>query len=477
MALDTNIRGTTGTQLEVNSDNEAKVSLPQNEDNAGFVNLAVKMGKSTEPGGIYVETLRASDYGRLVTGTDHTLFNEGFPGSSLNTGAWSSPVTTMTIAVSGNFCALNSGASVASGALARLQTYRHFPIYKSYPTIFNMDVQFAQDPVANNVCEWGGFIATGTSAPTDGVFFRLNAAGSLVCVVNINGTETVSPAIDFSTWFGNNMTRNCMITAGDQEVDFYIDGAHVAGVGRPAAIARITGSNMLPLAFRTYNSSATGVAQIMRVGDVNVTMGDMLTGKPWPHIMCGAGGHAAQGQTGQTLGSTAAIVNNTLPAAAVPTNTTAALGTGLGGFFLETDTLAVNTDGIISSYQVPAGSATAPGKTLYITRITLDSFVHTVLVGGPYVANWYLAFGHTAVSLATADGATTKAPRRMVLGCHPVTAAQAVSTQVGTRIDLNFDSPIVVHPGEFVQLVKRKVGSAPSSGAIMHCISIGGYWE
>ena len=52
-----------------------------------------------------------------------------------------------------------------------------------------------------------------------------------------------------------------------------------------------------------------------------------------------------QGQTGQTLGSTALYTNNLAAGAgAVMTNTTAALGSGLGGQFSALPTLAVGTD-------------------------------------------------------------------------------------------------------------------------------------
>ena len=66
------------------------------------------------------------------------------------------------------------------------------------------------------------------------------------------------------------------------------------------------------------------------------------------------------------MGGLSKYTNNTNATAAVPTNTTAALGTGLGGEFWETDTLAVNTDGIIQSFQVPAGTVNTQGKRLVI---------------------------------------------------------------------------------------------------------------
>lgn len=88
-----------------------------------------------------------------------------------------------------------------------------------------------------------------------------------------------------------------------------------------------------------------------------------------------------QGLSGGTMGSLANYANSTNPTAAVPTNTTAALGTGLGGQFWETASLAVNTDGIIQSYQVPAVTVNLQGKRLVIRGIGLMSYIQTVLVG------------------------------------------------------------------------------------------------
>ena len=80
-------------------------------------------------------------------------------------------------------------------------------------------------------------------------------------------------------------------------------------------------------------------------------------------------------------------------AAAVPTTTGAALGSGLGGTFWETATLAVNTDGIIMSYQVPTGTVNFPGRRLVLRGMYLNSYIQTVIAGGPYTAEWF-RLGH-----------------------------------------------------------------------------------
>ena len=175
------------------------------------------------------------------------------------------------------------------------------------------------------------------------------------------------------------------------------------------------------------------------------------------------------------MGSLANFANSANPTAAVPTNTTAALGTGLGGQFWETDTLAVTTDGVICSYQVPAGSIASPGRRLVIKGVKVESFVQTALTGGGYVGVWSLAFGHTAVSLATTEAATTKAPRRVPLGNQAVAAAATATTALPT-VYVDFTRPIVVNPGEFVAVVKKKVGTAPSAGVIAHTITFDAGW-
>jgi hypothetical protein len=61
-----------------------------------------------------------------------------------------------------------------------------------------------------------------------------------------------------------------------------------------------------------------------------------------------------------------------------------------------------------------------------------------------------------------------------------VTAAQAVSTLVacpgGGYADFG-DAPIFVNPGEFVALVKKKVGTAASAGVVAHTVKFVYGWE
>lgn len=470
----------TGTPdvLANDGNNNAKVNLPLTEVDAGFSAITSEVDAGSIIGSRTVKAFESSEDFRMRSGLDTLLFQDSFAGAAINSALWQTPVTTMTVTVANGFINLNAGLSTASGAVARASSYRTMPMYKGFGTYFEANMQFAQLPTANNVCEWGLGIATGVAAPTDGAFFRVNAAGEFRAVINNNGVETQSGTLNFATLVGISTTRLFVIQWTSGAVRFWIDNVLVATVDLPTAGALITASESLPVLLRNYNSGVAGAAQVMRAANVTVSFSDSQCPKPWPDIMAGTGGCAYQGQTGGTMGSTANYANSANPGAAVPTNTTAALGSGLGGQFWETDSLAVTTDGIISSYQNPVATAALPGKTLYVTGIKIESFIQATLTGGGYNASWSLAFGHTAVSLATAEasGSSTKAPRRIGLGQQSVAANAAALASLQT-VQMTFNSPIPVFPGEFIQTVKKKIGTAPSAGVVGHIITIDGYWE
>ena len=48
---------------------------------------------------------------------------------------------------------------------------------------------------------------------------------------------------------------------------------------------------------------------------------------------------------------------------------------------------------------------------------------------------------------------------------------------VSNTFDIDVAIPILVQPGEFVQIVAKNLGVVTSGGAITRIISCGGYWE
>jgi hypothetical protein len=467
-----------GQSADVDTNKQLKVALPASVDNSGFSALASEYDDGSITGTRKVRKVQSLNDGHLRVGSDSQQFAESFAGAAQNTALFLAPVTTMTVVQNGGFLALNSGLSTASAAVARVQTYRSFALNAQRPLILEMGLQFAQLPQTNNVLEFGFGLATGTAAPTDGIFFRVLANGEFRGVINNNGVETQTGSVNFSTFVGSNMTKIFTIYIYDDVVVFRIDGKVAFEIDKPAAAPTLTASQSMPLLFRNYNTGVTSAAQVMRIASVSVFNGAVNTNKPWSHIMSGQGWHSSQGQTGGTMGSTALYTNSLAAGAGVAaTNTTAALGSGLGGQFSVQPTLAAGTDGVISSYQVPVGTAALPAKQLCITDIKVQGAVTTLFVGGPVVYAYSLAYGHTAVSLATTETAAgTKAPRRLPLGYenYPVTAA--VGT-LGQGLTLNLQTPVCVQQGEFVQLVAKNLGVVTSAGVIALQVMMNGYWE
>jgi hypothetical protein len=456
-----------------------KSALAKSKAQSGY---ALTLGER-DNGSIFGSPSRAafevSPLGRLRIGLDMLLFNEQFPGTAIDSTRWVTNATTMTLAVDNQIVNMNSGSNQAAGASIVISTRRAFPMWGGFTLWADINLQFSQVPVRGNVCEFGFFAATGTAKPTYGCFFRLGSDGRLRGVVVRDGAERETDPVDFASEVGFLTTRNYIIGVNRSNVTFWVDDVLVGSIELASQFSAICIENSLPFSVREYNQTATLNVQQMRVGAINITAGDYHGTKAHDHIMAGMGSGAYQNQSPTAPGSTSNLTNSTggaLPAAAVPTNTTAALGTGLGGWFFENETLAANIDGIISSYQVPVSAALSSNKTLYITGVLIESFCISSFTGGGYTAFWTICFGHTSVSLATAGSATSRAARRQFVGMMRVPSGVASTTKIGS-VYAKFNTPIIVEPGEFIQTVKRKAGTAPSGGTTMHGIAFDGYFE
>jgi hypothetical protein len=186
----------------------------------------------------------------------------------------------------------------------------------------------------------------------------------------------------------------------------------------------------------------------------------------------------SQGTNGGTMGSTALLTNSLAAGAGtVMTNTTAALGTGLGGQFSALPTLAVGTDGIVCSYQVPIGGINQTPRSLIIYGVRIQGCVTTVLAGNATAVSYLytLAYGHTTVSAATAEGVAAKATRRDALGFESYGAAAAVGT-IGTGVYMPFTSARIVNPGEFVAILAKNLGVVTTTGVITFGVTFDAQW-
>ena len=486
---------TSGNVAEVTAANAMKVALESDAYTDPMLIGSVRAMGEVD-GGFVTATpiLRPlevdADY-RARVSQDCLFDEEVFNYTAQNTGKHNHLTTTMAATWTAGQYTTNSGAITTISTGTQLSTYAFFPCTGTTTLSMDSEIAFSEQPKTNTFIEWGlGQAGTQLIAPTDGVFFRLSSAG-LQGVCSYNGTETSTGVFPLSggtgTWvYADNKRYQFIVYQSMVEAMFWVnDGTGAVALGRiplPTAQPRMSmaAGGQVFFKHRIVGGAASGSLQAY-VGAYNVRQGGVnFTSTPSTSGSRTLG--AYQGLSGGTMGSLANYANNANPTAAVPTNTTAALGSGLGGQFWETATLAVNTDGVISSYQVPVATVNLPGRRLVIRGVGLMSYIQTVIAGAPFVSQWSLAFGHTTVSLATAEAATTKAPRRIALAglTQVVTAAQAVSTIVSQPGDsfIDFgDAPIFVNPGEFVQLVTKHVGTVATAGTIAHVVTFVYGWE
>ena len=451
------------------------VQNPKNVNQAGFVLNAYQQDAGAVTGSVFNSIPGVSPDSRLSVGMDTMLFYDVFDYTAQNTNNWKVTTSTMTQTFGSGFTTLNGGSSTATSTYAVMQTYRSFPLFRAGSLHFECRALLTATPQVNNLVIIGLSAAIGTTAaPTDGAYFQYDATGVLRAIINFNGTISQSAAL---TAPASNVIHEYEIFQADDSVQFWIDGVLYANLAIPSAAGVSTlSSNAYAFVQIANGASAPATAQTIKVAEIMLFHIDENTVKPYPHQQAGMGLAGYVGANGGTMGTTALFANSANPTAAVPSNTSAALGTGFGGNFWSTNTLAVNTDGIISSYQNPVGSTTQPPRMLIITGVRIDSIVQTALTGGPEVFAWSLAFGHTSTSLNTTESATAKAPRRIGLGHQSFGTAAPVGAQA-QAITMNFQTPIVVNPGEYIATVMKNIGTVGTAGTIAHMITFDAYWE
>jgi hypothetical protein len=490
------------TIADVDAQSNLRVNLPGYDKdgfirnggdvNAGAVTLFAEVDNGAKTGTRRTLSFDADQDNRARVSTDSLMDQENFNYTTQNTGKHSHTFTTLTATCSAAGLLTNSAAITTTTTGMTFGTFAMFPVGGTQTTVVETSVAFTAQPNANTVIDFGLFQRGASTAflPLDGAYFRMSSAG-LQGVVNNSGTETTTSVFPLSagagTWvYTNNNVNKYRLQMTNVSTTFYINDVLYGEILNPASAGFCCKSVALPWSVRhAIVGGAAGAATQALISDYRV----MIRGPVYADTLGTTGNRvfgSYQGLSGGTVGQLANYANSANPGAAVPTNTTAALGTGLGGQFWETFTLAVNTDGIICSYQVPAGSATVAGRRLKIRGVALMSYVQTVLAGGPAISQYILAFGHTTVSLATGESAsfatgTAKAPRRIALPAltQAITAAQAVSTllsQPGGGIH-SFEAPVYVNPGEFVALAVKHVGTVGTSGTIAHVVGFDYSWE
>jgi len=470
--------GLTANLAEVDANNNVQVITPTVLNQTGYMVMA---GESHDGGATGLpdpvrRTLKVTPDGRLRTGVDQVLWEDTFNHTIVDTSAYQCVTATATLALSGGYLVFNAGNSVASAAVSRVQTYRTFQLSASSTNEVVFRIRFNVGLQANSTAEFGlGFAAT-TATPTDGVYFKVNTAGALQGVVNVNGTESTVD-LDFIPVAGeNNFYR---LVQDQDQVEFYING-HLYGVKEIANTSAATSySRALPILMRSYNAAIVSTAFRMEVSDVAVIGRDLANNRLWSTCRAGMEQSSINNARGAAAGFTANYANSAAPTSATLSNTAAGYTT-LGGQFQFAAVAGAETDYALFGFQVTAPSAAGAGKNLVIRGVRIDTMnLGAAVATTATVLQWGLGVGSTAVSLATADSATagTRAPRRLTLGVQSFAIGAAIGS-VAAPVDVNLDAPLYVAAGTFVHVIlKMPVGTATASQIIRGTVLINGYWE
>lgn len=480
----------TAGKANVDGDYNLKVALSNTPAYMG----GVRMFSENDSGGLTgIPLLRSPetspDY-RLRAGLDTLLFNDVFNATTQNTHIWAYTFATLTAAQPGagtvNFSTVQ-GTTSAHGAFMR--TYQYFPLVNTAPLAVEFYTGvFTAVPASGEVWLAGvGLPTAAVTRPTDGVWFKLTSSG-LVGVIAFNGTENES-GILYEAADNLGSIQKWLIVIGEREVNYWINDELAGTHEIPTANGVPFLGGALPVFMQKYNTGAVSNTNTMRVSRVAVSLMDIATNKDWPAIMAGMGYSAAMGQNGHTMGSTAGNTNQLiLPTTQAGSNSAPnAAMAGLGGQFLMTaqaTNVAAAGDMIGCYYLNPAPTINITGRNLYITGVSIMCMNSGAVVATtPTTLVWGLAWGHTAVSLATAETAsfataTTHAPRRRPLGMCSAAVGTVVGGLYSNEIVRAFEAPIVVRPGEYVATTVRfRIGTATASQEVFYTVTFNGHWE
>lgn len=455
---------------EVDAAGNLKVNLPTDPSIAGCVRL---LDSDSNP-------ITTTENGYLRVSQANVILYDQVDGSAVNTNVWNPTVSGMTVTQTGGFIALNAGAATTVNAYAILPSIKFIPLYGDLPLVARFNVKTVNLPIANATAELGiGNVGT-NAAPSDGAFFRWGPAGQFFAVINNGGSESTSAALTGTITDATGASVTLPPTSSvinlfeieivEDQVHFYVDDVLVATLAVPSGQAYPFNSGRQQAIARVYNGgSAPSVAPQLMIGQVIISQEDLNKQKPWQHVLASLGRGAYQSPI-STFGQTANHANSTSPASATLSNTAAGYTT-FGGRFQFAGVVGAATDFALFAFQVPAGFQ------LYVQSIAISCAVTGAAIVTPSLFDWGLGINSSAVSLATADGTNTWAPRRIPLGIQAFAALAGIGS-IANEIERDFETPLVVDSGRFLHVILQIPNGAATIGLIFRGdVMISGYFE
>lgn len=469
MALIETGDSTTGV-ANVDSNYNLKVALPSVKAQAGYVGIA---GFADDAGNVRIP-IGASSQGLLGTGSVQVDFEQGFSASAISPSVWSQVLGVMTVGVANNAITLNSNNTVTATTSARLVSYRQAKTPRGSDRIIAWRMMLP-NLVTGAVTEIGAFAATGMTPPTSGSFFRYGSDGTLRGVsISVTGAESTTEVIptpslnvahDYTIWI--------MSKAIVYQIDDVVVGSIPLGNTAPSPVT----SESSPFCARLYNASATATAQQVHLHRCVGALYGGTYGYDRQFLAALGGDIGSQGVVGAGTGYLANWANSAAPNSVTLSNILAGYSS-LGGQFQFAAVSGSETDYALFAFQVPAQTATNQGRTLVVHGINISTFnMGAAVATTPTLLQWGIAHDGTAVSLTTVDGASTKAPRRVPLGCQSLPVGLAVGGGV-PDLCVDFRQPLSVNAGNFLHVIlKIPVGTATASQIVRGVVTINATWE
>jgi hypothetical protein len=493
---------TAGNGMEVDASGNANVNLPVVNSQAGFARV------SSNSGGSVFNDLAISSEGNAYVSNGYQILDLQWNSASTT---WYNKIntvaTTMTKAVTNGFMRLNSASITTINTGISIASCRPVHIEEGIEYRFRGYAKHTNIAALNKQVDFGlgyyAFAAGQAAAMNEFIGFRWTTTGGLLAVVETSqGGAPVSNTaiINGNVPYSDAVSREYEMIINESQVIFIANGAWVATLARPTLSWSVIKGISLPFMVRGFNTgTAASLAWSFDVG--NVSLGK-FSGDACPYTFT----QSKQGKssyyyqpdiTAAALATHSFPASGTAPTAAVGSNTASAfnLPSSLGGLYrctLTGVTITLSTNILVSAYLNPAfptvaGVATN-ARNFVCTGLTISPMVvSTAFTGGGFTAAWFAAIGSSAVSLATtdADGTTapgTKGPRYVPLSLVSLFAATAalgvVSTDVGDH-QYVFPTPLVIHPGEYLEVGFRTIYvlAAITAGSVDGTIGVNGYWE
>jgi hypothetical protein len=498
MALDTLI---TGTNLDAGGN--IKTALTNTPAYVGSVRNFSENDAGLATGTPYLLSPEVDDDFRLRVSNDIMLDEEDLTYTAQNFAKHRLDLTTFTSGFTTAGWNSNPASGLVTGSTGILRTYKTFSMEGTETVALDLEaaITYASGAAipANQTIEVGFGLCTLTTPFDcfDGAFLRFNSTGGYGVLRNNSNTDSAVTGV-FNDYLGvpwvpvSGRRYQFIVYLTTREVEFWIADPVTAQIwlagslDTPPGYGSPIASQAVPVFYRHTISGTTTIATSLFVSRYSVRRGGTNISTTLNVLSSRAGESIySPGTLTTSQGQAVATGSITRPAAAVPANATSTL-TSLGGIYVETGTLALATDAILMSYQVPAlpvavGTTYIPNRRLRIDGVSAASGVTTAFATGGFSKFFYIAYGSTSLSLAgvAADTATTKAYRRVHLPIvQHYTATHAPGAPNGASMSyFALQTPIYINPGEFVALCTYHQGVVGTVGVITHSLQFDFSWE